>query len=123
MVFPPSPREILNMNPTRYLLAAAFAVGIGVQLPSAYAATVVTTSAKPVTTVYTTGPYWGIYPAPCCYTSVVVKGGASMATVAVVPPPKPPARVVYVAPPVTVFPTRLVYPATGYSTRVYYYGP
>jgi hypothetical protein len=111
------------MNSTRYLLAAAFAVGISVQLPSAYAATVVTYSSKPVTTVYTTGPYWGIYPAPCCYTSVVVKGGTSTATVAVVPPPKPPARVVYVAPPVTVYPMRVVYPSTGYYTRAYYYVP
>jgi hypothetical protein len=114
------------MYTTRYLLAAAFAIGISVQLPCAYAATVVTYSAKPayaVTTVQTTGPYWGIYPAPCCYTRVVVKGAAPTATVTVAPPPKPPVRVVYVAPPVTVYPTRVVYPTTGYYSSVYYYGP
>jgi hypothetical protein len=110
------------MNTTRYLITAAFAVGFSVQLPFAYAATVVTYSAKPayaVTTVQTSEPYSGIYPAPCCYTRVVVKGGTSTATVAVVPPPKPPVRVVYVAPPVTVYPTPIVYPSTGYYTRVY----
>lgn len=111
------------MNTTRYLLAAAFAVGIFVQFPCAHAATVVTTSTKPVytvTTVQATGPYRVISPAPCCYTRVVVKSAPSTATVAVVPPPKPPVRVVYVAPPVTVYPTRVVYPSTGHYSRVYY---
>ncbi|GLQ89859.1 hypothetical protein [Dyella flagellata] len=93
------------MNTNRYLLTAAFAVGISVQLPSAYAATVVTHSATPAyaaTTVHTTGPYWGIQPAPCCYTRVVV---APTATIAVAPVAPPPARVVYTLPTVTVYPT------------------
>jgi hypothetical protein len=123
----PFRKEILIMNTTRYLFAAAFAVGIGVQMSSAYAATVVTYSSKPaypVTTVYTTGPYWGIYPAPCCYTRVVVKGGASSATVAVVPPPKPPARVVVAPPPVAVYPApRVVYAPAPYYPATYYYVP
>jgi len=115
------------MNTTRYLLAAAFAVGISVQMSSAYAATVVTYTAKAayaVTTVHTTGPYWGIYAAPCCYTRVVVTAPVPVATVAVVPPPKPPARVVYVAPPVTVYPpARVVYAPAPYYATTYYYGP
>ena len=108
------------MNTTRYLLAAAFAVGIFLQFPSAHAATVVTYSSKPtyaVTTVRTTGPYWGISPAPCCYTRVVVTGAP-----VVVPPPKPPVRVVYATPTVTVYP---VYPTARvvYAPTTVYYGP
>lgn len=109
------------MNTTRYLLAAAFAVGISVQLPSAYAATVVTHSAVPgyaVTTVHTTGPYWGIHPAPCCYTGVVVTGTPS-ATVAATTAVPPPARVVYATPVVTVYPTT----RAVYVPAAYYYVP
>jgi hypothetical protein len=113
------------MNTTRYLYVAALVMGISVQMSSAHAATVVTYNAKPacpVTTVYKTGPYW--YAAPNCYTRVVVKGTKSTATVAVVPPPKPPARVVYVAPPVTVYPTpRVVYTPAPYYPATYYYVP
>ncbi|GGA29195.1 hypothetical protein [Dyella nitratireducens] len=103
------------MNTKRCLLAAVFAVGISVQLAPIYAATVVTHSATPgyaVTTVRTTGPYWGIYPAPCCYTKVVTKGVTSSASV-VVTTSVPPPRVVYVMPPVTVYPPRAVYVSTA----------
>lgn len=109
------------MNKTPYILAILFAVGISVLLPSAHAATVVTHWAAPaygVTTVHTTGPYWGIHPAPCCYTGVVAAGSApaSIAVVTVVPPP---ARVVYAAPVVPVYP-----PARPiYAPAAYYYVP
>jgi hypothetical protein len=118
----PFRKEILIMNTTRYLFAAAFAVGIGVQMSSAYAATVVTYSSKPtyaVTTVRTTSPYWGVYPAPCCYGRVVVTGTVPAATVAVVPPPKPPVRVVVAPPPVTVYPA----PRVVYTPAPYYRAP
>ncbi|GLQ49351.1 hypothetical protein ACFFJT_20530 [Dyella flava] len=106
------------MNKTPYLLASLLAVGIGAYLPSAHAAAVVTYSSAPgyaVTTVHTTGPYYGIHPAPCCYTGVVVTGRASTITVAAVPPPPPLVRMVYAAPVVTVYPPpRVVYVPTAY---------
>jgi hypothetical protein len=110
----PSSRELFVMNKTRYLLALSFAVAIITQMPSAYAATVVTYS----TTVRTTAPYWGIQPAPCCYSRVVVTGVAPTAVITT----KPPAKVVYVAPPVVVYPApRSVY--VPYYPTAYYYVP
>jgi hypothetical protein len=104
------------MNTTRYVLAAAFAVGITVLWPAAHAGTVVTASTTPgytVATVRTTGPYWGIQPAPCCYTRVVVTGTTAVTTV------PPPVRVVYPAPPVVVYPA----PRPVYVPTAYYYVP
>ena len=110
------------MITTRYFLAAALTVGISMSLSSAYAATVVTYSSKPayaVTTVRTANSYRGIYPAPCCYTRIVVTAPVAPAPVVVVPPPKPSARVVYMTPPVAVYPkVRVVY-----APRPYYYVP
>ncbi|WP_147293340.1 hypothetical protein [Dyella monticola] len=115
------------MNKTPYVLAMLLAVGIGTCFSSAHAAAVVVThSAAPsysVTTVRTTGPYV-IYPASCCYTSVVVRSVPSTATVKVIAPPPPPTvRVVYATPVVTTYPTtRVVYaPATVYMPATYYY--
>lgn len=108
------------MNKTPYILATCFAVGISAVLPSAHAATVVTHWAAPaygVTTVHTSGPYWGIHPAPCCYTSVVVTGAAP-ATIAAVSVAPPPVRVVYPAPVVAVYPARPIY-----APAAYYYVP
>jgi hypothetical protein len=109
------------MNATRYLLAATLVVGISVPLSFAHAATVVTYSSKPtytVTTVRTVPPYWGVYPARCCYSRVVV-AGAVPPPVVVIPPAKPPVRAVYVAPPVTVYPK----PRVVYTPAPYYYVP
>jgi hypothetical protein len=112
------------MNKSPYLLATLLAVAIGAPWSSAYAATVVTKSATPsyaVTTVRTSGTYWGIQPAPCCYNRVVVTGNTSKTVITTAPPP---VRVVYTTPPVVVYPTpRAVYVPTTYYSTTYYYGP
>jgi hypothetical protein len=116
------------MNKTRYMLAALFAVAVGAPWPSAHAGTVVTHSTTPnyaVTTVRTSGTYWGVQPAPCCYGRVVVTGNTSKTVITTAPPP---VRVVYTTPPVVVYPTtRAVYvPAPYYGTYYYssyYYRP
>lgn len=108
------------MNKTRYVFAMLFAVGIGTCFSSAHAgAVVVTRSATPsysVTTVRTTGPYVA-YPAPCCYSSVVVRSAPSTITIKAVSPP--PVRVVYAAPVVTTYPA----PKVVYVPATYYYVP
>jgi hypothetical protein len=114
------------MNKTPYVLALLFAVGIGSCFSSAHAgAVVVTRSATPsysMTTVRATGAYV-INPAPCCYSSVVVRSVPSTVTIKAVSPP--PVRVVYATPVVTTYPSpKVVYvPSTIYVPATYYYVP
>jgi hypothetical protein len=120
-VFSLLPREVFIMNATRYVLAAACAVGITVHVTSAHAATIVTHSAVPgytVTTVHTSGPYWGIQPVPCCYTRVVTTSAVPKAAVSTVVT-LPPVRVVYVVPPAVVYAT----PRITHAPSAYYYVP
>ncbi|GGA14430.1 hypothetical protein [Dyella caseinilytica] len=110
------------MNKTRYIFAMLLAVGIGTYFSSAHAgAAVVTRSTTPnysVTTVRTTGSYV-VYPAPCCYSSVVVRSVPSTVTVKSVSPPPPSVRVVYATPVVTTYPA----PKVVYMPTTYYYVP
>jgi hypothetical protein len=108
------------MNTTRCVLILLLAA-IAARGSSAHAATVVAHWSSPgygITTVRTTGAYWGPRPVSCCYTSAVVAGAAVTATTITATTPPRPAPVIYASPVVTVYPAPVVY-----APGTYYYVP